>query len=43
MSSADVAGLLRQKEGLVRKLSDFAETNKALRKLLKEQSQYEVC
>ena len=42
MSSADVVNLIRQKEGLLRKLSDFEVTNKALRKLLKEQSRYEV-
>lgn len=42
MSSGDVVGLMRQKEGLLRKLADFEETNQALRKLLKEQSRYEV-
>ena len=42
MLSAEVAGLIRQKEGILRKLADFEETNKALRKLLKEQSHYEV-
>ena len=42
MSSADVVNLIRQKEGLLRKLADFEVTNKALRKLLKDQSQYEV-
>ena len=42
MSSADVVNLIRQKEGLLRKLADFEVTNKALRKLLKEQSRYEV-
>lgn len=43
MSSSDVVNLIRQKEGLLRKLADFEGTNKALRKLLKEQSQFEVC
>ena len=42
MSSTDVVNLIRQKEGLLRKLADFEVTNKALRKLLKEQSRYEV-
>ncbi|CAB4021907.1 Hypothetical predicted protein, partial [Paramuricea clavata] len=41
MSSGDVVNLIRQKESLLRKLADFEATNKALRKLLKEQSQYE--
>jgi hypothetical protein len=42
MSSTDVVNLIRQKEGLLRKLADFEVTNKALRKLLKGQSQHEV-
>ncbi|XP_046844612.1 outer dense fiber protein 2-like [Xenia sp. Carnegie-2017] len=41
LSSSDVVTLLRQKESLLRKLNDFETTNKALRKLLKEQSEYE--
>ena len=43
MSSGDFVNLIRQKESLLRKLADFEVTNKALRKLLKEQNQYEVC
>jgi len=42
MSSSDINTLTRQKELLLQKLSTFEETNRTLRKLLREQHSREV-
>lgn len=43
MSAADTTLLTRQREMLLQKLDEFERTNKALRRLLREQQATEVC
>lgn len=43
MSAADTTLLTRQREMLLQKLDEFERTNKALRRMLREQQATEVC